>query len=281
MKKLQSVISVLEALVIVSCTPSLQPLTPVVPGEQTDSEPQVEPEPEPEPEIVKTLGRTLEVSLDIWRFGNVVMYPDSLEGGFTSETRFELSEAVDSVKTEVVLTGIQYKSSKVIFDEGSRTQGTIYVHTTDKAVTGGTLMLRVTEAGESISDNWNESATAPIETLYFKLSSYRWDVPVAGQEGYKLQIFSNCGYTFDFEKRDFVRVTDFDNDTWTITLKAYAARTYEQHSCRLVFHDADERITVYFTIVQDGLPETFTSADGTFEFHIADWEYDDDEHVEY
>lgn len=283
MKKMKTISLLFATLLIAGCTPSLLPDPSYEGTGHNKPETQVDPESQvdPEPEIVKAPGKTVTVTINVWYRGNELLYPDKENGGFSTAAEFELSEPLDSVKADVALTGFQYVNSEVVFDEGSKTKGHILISTHDKAVVGGTLMLRITEAGENVEDNWNESNTVPIETAYLKLSSKQWNVPSTGGDGYKLTIMSNCGYDLEWETYEFVRITDFDNDTCTMTLKAYAARTTESKTCRLIIYNADHKIKEYFTIVEDGLPETFSSADGTFEFHIADWEDDDDETVNF
>lgn len=277
MKKITLLTLLIIASLMLNCTPALQLQTSFEGQEQTDVEP--EPQVDPEPEIIKAPGKAVTVTIKVWYRGNELLYPDKENGGFSTATEFELSEPLDSLKAEVVLTGFQYVDTKVVFDDGSRTKGHILISTHDKSVSGGTLKLRITEAGETVEDNWNESNTVPIETAYLKLSSNMWIVPSTGGEGYKVQIFTNCGYDLDWETYDFVRITDFDNDTCTMTLKAFAARTTEPKTCRLIVYSTNHKMKEYFTIAEDGLPETFTSADGTFEFHIADWDETDDDEI--
>lgn len=283
LKNLNTVLSqIAAAFIVASCTPSLNPEIPQESSEPTEQQEEVtQEETSEDPEVIKTPGKTVAVTIKVWYKGNELLYPDKENGGFSTATEFELSEPLDSVRAEVVLTGFQYVDTKVVFDEGSRTKGHILISTHDKAVVGGTLMLRVTEAGETVEDNWNESNIVPIETAYLKLSSNQWNVPSTGGEGYELTITTNCGYDIAWETYEFVRITDFDNDTLTMTLKAFAARTTESKTCRLIIYSGNHELAEYFTIVEDGLPETFTSIDGTFEFQIADWEDDDDESVNF
>lgn len=265
---------------LVACTPTTIP-TPTDQEQEEQQKPEDEQggeqggeeggeeEVPPTPEVVPGVALTVTLS------GNEKQLMANAGDKHDCEISFTLSPSVDEVKTEVVTTGFTNVTTEVVFDEGSYTSGKVKISSTDTKVSYASVILKATQSGQYISDNWCSSNKINLEFATLELSTYTREFSSGGNPGARVAVRTNTG-VYDCEVpteyQGWITILDKNKDNKNnILFTVGANESYDPREGYFMVYDKDRQQSAKYIVTQIGIPQG----------HIHDWDEDADEEIDF